>query len=73
LFGGNSAEGPQNDLWAFDAAADTWSTLLTEGDPPTPRRGHDAVCLAGRRAMLAFGGRDEDGDQNDLWQLTFSG
>lgn len=73
VFGGQTESGPTNDVWAFDAAARTWSAIPTQGEAPSPRSGHDAVWLPGRRSMLIFGGQDEAGNQNDLWELAFQG
>jgi hypothetical protein len=73
VFGGMTADGRVNDIWAFDASTDSWSTLSIEGEAPSPRNGHDAVWLPGRRSMLVFGGEDDSGDQNDLWELAFDG
>jgi len=71
LFGGRAEDGPANDVWVFDGTTDTWSRLATQGEPPSPRNGHDAVWLPESRSMLVFGGEDADGDQNDLWELSF--
>jgi hypothetical protein len=73
LFGGNTETGPVNDVWVFDAQTALWSQLGTQGEAPSPRSGHDAVWLPGRRSMLVFGGQDEGGDQADLWELAFHG
>lgn len=70
LFGGDSADGPTNDLWFFDAANDTWSKATPENEGPSPRFGHDAVWLPDRRSLIAFGGNDGTADLNDLWALS---
>jgi hypothetical protein len=72
VFGGRTPDGQVNDVWAFESASNSWSRLATDGEPPTPRNGHDAVWLPGRRSMLVFGGQDAEGDRNDLWELTFN-
>jgi hypothetical protein len=72
VFGGRTENGRSNDVWAFDSAGNAWTLLTTQGEPPTPRNGHDAVWLPGRRSMLIFGGQDSEGDRNDLWELTFN-
>lgn len=68
LFGGSTGSGESDELWALDMASDRWSLMVVEG-PPSPRSGHDAVWLADLNAMLLFGGRDDNGDLNDLWRL----
>jgi hypothetical protein len=70
---GQTGDGPVNDVWVFDAASATWSELATQGEPPSPRSGHAAIWLPGRRSMVIFGGKDDTGDQNDLWELAFQG
>ena len=72
LFGGRAAEGPLNDLWQFDSSSDTWSELQADGETPSPRSGHDAVWLTGRRSMMVFGGRGGSRDLNELWELSLS-
>jgi hypothetical protein len=68
LFGGDTDDGPVNDLWAFDSAAETWSRLTPEGDPPSPRAGHDAALGPDGRVYI-FGGATDNQNQNDLWEL----
>jgi len=70
LFGGRTADGPLAEVWRFDAATDTWSRAsVQEGGPPA-RYGHDAVWLEQSRKLIAFGGRTDSGDLNDLWELV---
>lgn len=69
LFGGNTEEGPANDLWFFDSASESWSQQQPEGEGPSPRFGHDAVWLPASRSLLVFGGNDGQ-DLNDLWELS---
>jgi len=69
LFGGNTEDGPLNDLWAFDAATDSWAQLAVEGDAPSPRAGHDAVWLWESRSFVVFGGNDGTSELSDLWVL----
>lgn len=70
LFGGNTADGPVNDLHFFEAATDTWRRASPDNDGPSPRFGHDAVWLPDRRALAVFGGNDGAEDLNDLWLLS---
>jgi hypothetical protein len=70
LFGGNTGDGETNDLWLFDSELDSWTLAEPEGVSPTPRYGHDAVWLPESRRLIVFGGHDDSGDLNDLWELT---
>lgn len=70
LFGGRTADGPTNDLWFFDSVGESWSRPDVEGEPPSPRFGHDAVLVGS--SLIVFGGRNESGDLNDLWELTLT-
>jgi Galactose oxidase, central domain len=72
LFGGNSEDGPgpKNDVWIFDSEADSWTIAEPEGEAPSPRYGHDAVWIPETRRLIVFGGHDNSGDVNDLWELT---
>jgi hypothetical protein len=72
VFGGRAKSGSTNDVWAFDSASGRWSEVATQGEPPSARSGHDAVWLPGRRSMVVFGGQDDGGDRDDLWELDFS-
>ena len=69
LFGGNTQDGPANDLWYFDSASETWERQEA-GAGPSPRQGHDAVWRADTRSLLVFGGNDGASDLNDLWELS---
>lgn len=69
LFGGNTQDGPANDLWLFDSASDIWSQQSPAGEGPSPRFGHDAVWLAASRSLFVFGGRDGSQNLNDSWEL----
>jgi hypothetical protein len=73
LCGGRAEDGPKNDVWVFESAANAWLPLVTSGEAPSPRSGHDAVWLPGRRAMLLFGGEDASGELSDLWELRVGG
>lgn len=45
LFGGATADGASNELWAFDLATDTWTVVQASGAPPAPRFGHTATWV----------------------------
>lgn len=68
VFGGTGAE-VYGDLWTFDPERESWKELSSTGDGPSSRHSHAAVWVPDQ-GMLLFGGRDEAGLQNDLWQLS---
>lgn len=70
LLGGNTQDGPANDLWFFDSASDTWSQQAPADEGPSPRFGHDAVWLAASRSLFVFGGNDGSQNLNDSWKLS---
>ena len=70
LFGGNTQDGPVNDLWFFDSASNRWSQQSAESEGPSPRFGHDAAWLQARRSLFVFGGNDGSRDLNDSWELS---
>ena len=68
LFGGRTRDGPVNDLWYYDSTSESWIQVTPEGEPPSPRFGHDAVLVG--RSLIVFGGNDGSNDLNDLWELS---
>lgn len=68
LYGGNTQDGPVSDVWFFDSASDSWAQSAVDGEGPSPRFGHDAVWLPDG-IMFIFGGRDDSGELNDIWEL----
>jgi len=70
LFGGDTADGPVNDLWFLDAQNEFWTRMEGEGEPPSPRSGHDAVWLPDFNSFVFFGGNDGSADLNDMWELS---
>lgn len=62
LFGGRYRSGTSgaytlyNDLWRFDFASSTWSSVETSGDVPAPRSSTALVFDAKRNAIVLFGG-----------------
>ena len=68
LIGGQTEDGPANDLWAFDAASDSWARLTLDGESPSARAGHDAAFAAG--SLYVVGGYDGSSELNDLWVLS---
>ena len=69
LFGGNTATGPQNDIWTFHIQDEFWTSEEPDGERPSARFGHDAVFLEDSSTMLIFGGNDGSDDLNELWEL----
>ncbi len=61
-----------NTVTALQLPAGTWSTLVTAGTPPSPRRLHGAVYDAANQRMIVYGGWS-DSLLNDVWQLTLTG
>lgn len=69
LFGGNTEGGPKNDLWWL-LPSGLWAEIPVDGEAPSPRFGHDAVWLADSGRMIVFGGQDDSGELDDLWELS---
>jgi hypothetical protein len=70
LFGGNTADGPVNDLWFLNAQNEFWTRMEPTGEPPSARSGHDAVWLPDTASVVIFGGNDGSADLNDMWELA---
>jgi uncharacterized protein (TIGR03437 family) len=71
LFGGNSNNGPLNDIWEFDLGGKTWARLETKGAAPAPRFGFDAVYDPVGRQMVIYSGQGA-GFFNDTWTLNLT-
>ncbi|MDA0336584.1 MAG: hypothetical protein O2782_15590 [bacterium] len=73
LFGGRSAAGDHNDVWAFDLHSHDWRQLQPGGAAPMPRFSHNAVYDALGQRMLVWSGRSLDAAgstlHNDVWAL----
>jgi hypothetical protein len=78
LFGGSSANGhPLGDLWAYDAASNTWNALHPAGETPAARSFPSLAYDSRNGKVLLFGGDPDtmvnvDGQPshaalNDLW------
>jgi N-acetylneuraminic acid mutarotase len=72
LFGGddwpNGEEVCFNDLWAYDAALNTWTELDPPGEVPSGRRGQAMVYDSASDQLILFGGALQGGVlQNDTW------
>jgi hypothetical protein len=71
IFGGRAVTGTLlADLWAFDAASETWQLLADGGGGgPPPRLAHTLFHDAGMGRVVLVGGVTDDGDTllNDVW------
>jgi hypothetical protein len=68
VFGGNTAVGATNEVWALDlAGAGAWQELAPAGTPPSPRVGHVAIYDRLRARMVMVGAA------GDSWTLSLSG
>jgi hypothetical protein len=68
VFGGSTELGPQNDLWVFDFASQTWEMLQTK-NPPLPRSDFGYVNYDdGKHEYFAvYGGLTPDGDDSNIY------
>ena len=57
VFGGNDAAHSFEQLHLLELASMSWSLPATRGTPPSPRTGHAALCLDGRRLLIHGGPR----------------
>lgn len=65
LFGGRDGLEVHGDLWAFDLASDTWSSVEAP-DGPAPRFGHEAAWVDGI-GLVVFAGQSGPDFFNDVW------
>jgi N-acetylneuraminic acid mutarotase len=70
LFGGDTEQGPVNDLWAFHSSGENWTKIPADGEPPQPRYGHDAVLVSQAPSLVIYGGYDGTQVFDDLWSLA---
>ncbi len=74
VFGGSSASGLFNDVWALSLGdGPTWTQLTPSGVPPSARTLHSAIYDPVRDHMVVFGGYAESGRLNDVWELSLAG
>jgi N-acetylneuraminic acid mutarotase len=73
LFGGHLSDesgkdyGYENEIWAYDFAADNWEMLPTQNKPPA-RYWHDLAYDPEGNRIILFGGSQGGGnDQGDTW------
>jgi N-acetylneuraminic acid mutarotase len=68
VFGGTTANGYSNDLWAYRPGNNSWVPLMPSTMLPPSRWGHTAVWDPNASQMLVFGGGDTSTSRlNDLW------
>ncbi len=74
VFGGSdSLSGAyDNDVWALNLPAATWTHLAPTGTPPPGRFQHTAVFDSRRDRMLVFGGQVASGSATDTWELNLA-
>ena len=65
LFGGRTADGPANDLWAFSLTTNEWRELHPDGQAPEPRFGHTGTAVPGV-GLVVWSGQGSD-FFDDIW------
>lgn len=69
VFGGHTAGGDVNDVWALSlAGTPRWTQLAPTGMAPSPRSGAPAIYDAANDRMIVFGP-----DDDVAWPLSFAG
>lgn len=68
IFGGGGA-GNFNDTWEFDLNSRQW-TQLQITNPPEQRNGMMGVYIDGEDRFIVFGGTGNNGNLNDVWELS---
>ena len=72
LFGGKSANGTRNDVWAFDLNTNSWTEITpSEGSVPSPRLTPRGAFYAPTRQMLVWSGQG-NGLFNDVWTFDLA-
>ena len=67
LYGGADANGPSNEIWAYDPAANKWTNLNPAGTIPEARSGASLVLDPSTGKLIMYGGIGADGQLNDTW------
>lgn len=57
VFGGTTASGPVNDVWALDLNRSVWTQLQTSGSAPAARLGHNAEYDSVGHQMVIWAGQ----------------
>jgi hypothetical protein len=60
LFGGRTADGPSDELWAFDLESNIWTQLSAGGAVPAARFGHTATWVP-EVGLVVWSGQGNDG------------
>lgn len=68
IFGGNSFDKEQNDLYEFNVQNFTWKKIVTTGDIIPPRFWHSA-CVNSKGELYVSGGFLKDSNLRDLWKI----
>ncbi len=68
IFGGSNG-GNFNDTWEFDLSARQW-TQRQIANPPEQRNGMMGVYVDGEDRFIVFGGTGNNGNLNDIWELS---
>ncbi|CAG9317695.1 unnamed protein product [Blepharisma stoltei] len=70
IFGGNSDNGPQNDMWAYDLTSLQWTQISQKGSVPSSRFrfGYSKYLDgSGKLKFIVFGGSKSTGFSNSLY------
>ena len=68
IVGGNTAQGPTDEVWAHETAAGAWSRIDAAGEAPPRRYSTDAAYADGK--LYIFGGHDGTSEIDDMWALA---
>lgn len=69
LYGGDTGGEKSAEVWAFDLAENSWSSLEINGVAPAARSGAAAVYIESENRVLYFGGEAIVGFFNEVWSL----
>jgi N-acetylneuraminic acid mutarotase len=68
MFGGQTIDGPQNDLWKYEYSSNTWTQVIPSSNsvPPGTR---DHCLMIYNHTIILFGGRTDESPEgiNSLW------
>ena len=74
VFGGNTASGVRDDVWALALSGPSlWTQLTPTGTPPAARWGATAIYDPIRDRVIVMGGNTSVARLNDVWELSLSG
>ncbi len=69
VFGGRSAAGDLNDVWAFDLELGTWTAFDPPESRPNVRYGTASVFDPVRQPLVTFAGFTDEGRFEDTWRF----